>query len=369
VPGVQHIHYPAPTGPGEQTHPYLRPIEAAVHRGQAVAQAAQELKRQGFHPDIICCHPGWGEAMYLRDVFPDARLLLYCEWYYITWTPEVTLDEAARVRTLNLPQLLSLEAADWGVSPTEWQRGRYPSLLRDRISVVHEGINTDFATPDGPATYRLPDGRELTREDEVITFLSRNLEPYRGFDVFMRALSTVLKRRPHAQAVIVGGEDPGYGPLPPGGGTWKAHILQELGGKLDLSRVHFTGRVPYRVLPALFRLSSAHVYLTVPFVLSWSMLEAMSCGALIIGSATPPVQEVIQHGENGLLVNFHTPDELADTLVDALTAPKDYAPLCEAARRTVLQRYDLSTICLPQQVALFYAVAAGHPGTVAIPTA
>jgi len=374
--GVQHIRYPTPQGAGEKTHRYLRPVEAAVRRGQAAAQACVTLKRQGFRPDIICCHPGWGEGMYLRDVFPDARILMYCEFYYtadgsdVGFDPnqEVTLDEMARVRTLNLTQLLSIEQADWGVSPTHWQRDRYTPILRDRISVIHEGVDTEAtATPEGPAEYALPDGRALRRGDEVVTFVSRNLEPYRGFDVFMRALPNVLGRRPKAQVVIVGGDERGYGRLPPGGGTWREHMLKEVGDRLDLSRVHFVGRIPHPHLLALFRIATAHVYFTYPFVLSWSMIEAMGCGALVIGSATPPVQEVLRDRENGLLVQFHAPGELADALVGALTAPERYAPLRAAARRTAVERYDLRTVCLPRQIALFDAVLAGRPGSAVPP--
>lgn len=376
LPGVEHVRYAPPQGAGEKTHRYLRPIEGAVRRGQAAAQACVGLRNRGFRPDIICCHPGWGEGMYLRDVFPDARILLYTEFYYtsqgsdVGFDPaqEVTLDEMARVRTLNLTQLLSIEQADWCVSPTRWQRDRYTPLVRDRISVIHEGVDTETtATPEGPAEYALPDGRRLTRGDEVLTFVSRNLEPYRGFDVFMRALPAVLGRRKSAQAVIVGGEERGYGRMPKEGGSWKDVLLKEVGDRLDLSRIHFVGRVPHEHLLALFRLTSAHVYLSYPFVLSWSMLEAMGCGAPVIGSATPPVQEVIRHGGNGLLTRFHAVGELADTIVGALTAPERMKPIRAAARRTVVEGYDLRTVCLPRQIALFDAVLAGKPGTAAIP--
>jgi glycosyltransferase involved in cell wall biosynthesis len=300
---------------------------------------------------------------------------MYCEFYYgsagsdigFDPTQQVTLDEMARVRTLNTTQLLSLEAMDWGVSPTTWQRGRYPAMLRNSISVVHEGVDTAFSTPEGPAEFRLPDGRTLRREDEVVTFVSRNLEPYRGFDVLMRALPQILARRPHARVVLVGGEERGYGRMPEGGGSWKQKLLAEMDGRLDLSRLHFTGRVAHEALQALFRISAAHVYLTYPFVLSWSLLEAMACEALVIGSATPPVQEVVRNGENGLLVPFHAPEALAATVAEALEAPDRFVPLRRAARRTVLERYDLKSVCLPQQIALFDAVAAGRPGTDAIP--
>jgi len=374
-PGPEHLRYPAPEPAGEKTHRYLRPIEAAVRRGQTVARALLALKHRGFVPDIICCHPGWGEALYLRDVCPDAKLLLYCEYYYQTQggdvgfdpTQEVTLDEMARVRTLNMTQLQSLAAMDWGVSPMRWQRSRYPDFLQDRISVVHEGVDSNFATPEGPATVKLPDGHIVTKGDEVVTFVSRNLEPYRGFDIFMRALPEILARRPQAHAVIVGGEERGYGRMPADGRTWKAVMLEEVGAKLDPARVHFTGRIPHQGLMALFRVSSAHVYFTYPFVLSWSLIEAMGCGALIIASDTAPVAEVIRDQENGILLPFFDHARLADAVVDALAHPDRYMPLRKAARRTMREHFDLHAVCLPRQIALFDAVLEGRPGSLALP--
>jgi len=375
--GVQHLRYAAPEGAGEKTHRYLRPVEAAIRRGQQVARALVTLKQKGFVPDIICCHPGWGEGLFLRDVFPEARLLLYCEYYYrssggdVGFDPaqEVTLDEMARVRVLNMTQLQSLEATDWAVSPTLWQRSRYPRFLQDRISVVHEGVDATFATPEGPGTVKLPDGHTVTRGDEVLTFVSRNLEPYRGFDVFMRALPEILARRPQAHAVIVGGEERGYGRMPADGRSWKAVMLEEVGARLDMARVHFTGRIPHEGLVALFRITRAHIYYTYPFVLSWSLIEAMGCEAPIIGSDTAPLAEVLRDGENGILLPFFDHQRLAEAVVDALADPARYVPLRKAARRTVLERFDLHAVCLPRQIALFDAVLKGRPGTDVIPAA
>jgi glycosyltransferase involved in cell wall biosynthesis len=374
-PGPTHLRYAAPEGAGEKTHRYLRPVEAAVRRGQAVARALVGLKQKGFVPDIICCHPGWGEGLFLRDVFPDAKLLQYCEFYYqstggdVGFDPaqDVTLDEMARVRTLNMTQTQSLEATDWGISPTLWQRSRYPAFIRAKTSVVHEGVDANFATPNGPSNVKLPDGFMASKQEEIVTFVSRNLEPYRGFDIFMRALPEILARRPAAHAVIVGGEERGYGRLPADGRSWKATMMAEVGDKLDMSRVHFTGRIPHDGLVALFRLTKAHVYYTYPFVLSWSLVEAMGCEALIIGSDTPPLAEVMQHEKNGILLPFFDHARMADAVVDALANPDRYMPLRKAARRTMLENFDLHAHCLPRQVKLFDAVLEGRPGTDVIP--
>jgi glycosyltransferase involved in cell wall biosynthesis len=226
---------------------------------------------------------------------------------------------------------------------------------------VHEGIDTNHIRRLKDPEFRLADGRALRAGDEVVTFIARGLEPYRGFPTFMRSLPEILARRPRAQVAIVGGDDPHYGSKPTeGGASWREVMLKELEGRLDLSRVHFTGKVPHAALQNLLSLSAAHVYLTYPFVLSWSMLEAMADECLVIGSATAPVQEVIEHGRNGLLVDFFSPEAVAETVARALANPAEMVPLRRAARDTVMHRYDLRSICLPQQLALIDAVAAGQ---------
>ena len=377
LPGVQHLRYKAPATGAEGTHRYLRRLENAAFRGQQVARAALALKGRGFSPDVLCCHPGWGEGLFLRDVWPDAKLLYYFEYYFrssggdVGFDPpgEVSIDDAGRVRTLNATHLMSLEQADWGQTPTEWQCSRFPDWARARMSVVHEGVDTRAIRRREDARFALPDGRTLGRGDEVVTFIARGLEPYRGFHTFMRSLPEILARRPAAQVVMVGGDEPHYGSKPPGGGTWKEKLLAELTGRLPLERVHFTGKVPHAALLDLLSLSAAHVYLTYPFVLSWSMLEAMSCGCLVVGSATAPVQEVIQDGVNGLLVDFFSPDAIAEAVVRALSDPGAVAPLRAAARRTVEERYDLRDVCLPGHIALADAVAAGRRSDAPRPTA
>jgi len=368
IPGVQHLRYKAPTVGQQSTHRYVRRFENAVFRGQQVARAALTLKERGFTPDIICCHPGWGEGLFLRDVWPDTKLLFYWEFYYhssgadVGFDPPgpVQLDDACRVRILNANHLVSLQTADWGQTPTRWQASRFPDWAREKISVVHEGVDTDAIRRRSGLSVTLASGLQLHPGDEVVTFIARGLEPYRGFHTFMRSLPAILARRPKAQIVLVGGDDPHYGGKPPQGGTWKEVMLAEVGERLDLTRVHFTGKIPHDQLLGLLSLSQAHVYLTYPFVLSWSMLESMSLGCLVIGSATAPVEEVIEHGRNGLLVDFFSPEAVAETVVGALADPAAYLPLRQAARETVVGRFDLNSICLPQHLQLIDAVAAGQ---------
>jgi glycosyltransferase involved in cell wall biosynthesis len=367
APGVNYVAYGAPKGAGEATHRYLRPLEAATRRGQHLANRLVQLRDKGLKPDIIVCHPGWGEGLFLKDVFPQARTLFYWEFYYASTGQDlgfdpaqgVTLDDAARVRVLNATQLISLQGADWGVSPTRWQWSRYPAWARRRISCLHEGVDSQRCAPRADAVFRTPEGREFRRGDPVISYVARNLEPYRGFPTFMHALARIQRERPDLHAVVVGGNEVSYGKKPEGAESWKAKLLAELDGQLDLSRIHFTGRVPHDALHELFRVTQAHIYLTYPFVLSWSLLEAMACGALIIGSDTPPVAEAITHGQNGLLVPFFEPDTLARTVLATLADRDRHEPLAQAARASVIARYDLKTVCLPRQLDLIEKLAAG----------
>ncbi|MFS2004291.1 glycosyltransferase [Duganella sp. CT11-25] len=285
------------------THPLLQHQEGQVLHAEAAAAAALQLQREGYTPDVIVAHPGWGEALFLKDVFPRARLLIYCEYYYALEGQDVGFDpalpalsfaERCRLRLRNSTNLLSLELADAAVSPTQWQRNTYPAWARERISVIHDGIDSARLRHDPDARLELRrDGRALQFQpgDEVISYVARNLEPVRGFQVFMRMLPEVLRRRPRAHAVIVGGSEPGYGSLAPGGGSWKEHLLAEVGPRLDMARVHLVGNIGYAQYLQLLSVSRVHAYWTVPFVLSWSFLEAAASGVPLVASATAPVLE------------------------------------------------------------------------------
>jgi glycosyltransferase involved in cell wall biosynthesis len=338
LPGVKLLGYEMPPVKGES-------LDKAIARGRRVAAGAARLRAAGFVPDVIFTHIGWGEALFLKDIFPEARILLYCEFFYrakgadLGFDPEfpATPEKILRLRLMNAPLLMSLDATDFGMAPTRWQHSQFPSVHKPNIGVVHDGIDTDVVAPAGKP------------EEELITYVARNLEPYRGFHTFMRAIPEIQRRRPKARIAIVGGDDVSYSPRLPAGETYRARLLRELDGRIDLSRVHFTGKIPYTQYVELLRRSSVHVYLTYPFVLSWSLLEAMSAGCLVVGSRTPPVQEAIRDGENGLLVDFFSAEAIAERVDFALSRQNDLVPLRIRARQTVVERYDLKRICLPMQ--------------------
>ncbi|MEO8410520.1 MAG: glycosyltransferase family 4 protein [Propionivibrio sp.] len=362
LPGVRSIVYRPPRDVSRDLHHYLRGVEASVLNAQVVARVALNLKKSGFVPDIMVGHNGWGEIWYLKDVFPNTPLLGYFEFFYrmhgadVGFDPsqKVSFDSAPRLRTRNCGNLLGLDAADLGQCPTEWQKSTYPKRYHPMLNVVHEGVDTETVAPDPNARLPLPNADlELGAEDEVVTFVARNLEPYRGFPSFMRSLPTILDARPQAQIVIVGGDEVSYGGRLADGQTYKQQLLTELGDALDRRRVHFLGKLPYSTYLKVLQVSRAHVYLTYPFVLSWSMLEAMAAGCVVIGSRTPPVEEVIQNGVNGLLVDFFETGQIAERVIAALAEPKRFVYLRTQARQTVLDRYDLKRICLPKQLGLF----------------
>lgn len=365
LPGVRNIVYrPArPVTPG--IHHYLADTEAGVLNAQNVARIALDLKTAGFIPDVMLGHNGWGELWYLKDVFPDTPLIGYFEFFYrrhgadVGFEPgsEELFDAGPRIRTKNLGNLLALDAVDAGQCPTQWQKSLYPPEYQAKLHVLHEGIDTQRLMPDGNARFRIPNTDiELKAGDEVVTYVARNLEPYRGFPSFMRSLPSILKRRPNAQVVIVGGDETSYGPSLPDGQTFKQKMLVELGDALDLRRVHFLGKVPYPTFVKILQVSVVHVYLTYPFVLSWSMLEAMAAGCLVVGSRTTPVEEVIRDGENGLLVDFFSYEKIAERVIDVLADRSAYDAIRRDARRTIVERYDLQTICLPAQLKLLEVV-------------
>ena len=332
-----------------------------AERGYLAARGARALRdRHGFTPDLIIGHTGWGETLFLREIWPDAKLLVYAELLYRTrgqdvgFDPELQQDsDESRMLTVarSAHLIQGIVQADAAIAPTCYQAESFPPELRGKITVIHDGIDTDRVCPNPRATLTLPGGRVLQAGHEVLSYVSRSLEPYRGFHIFMRALPGVLDARPQAQAVIVGAEGVSYGSVPKDGGSWKARMLAELGDRLDLSRVHFLGRVAYDDYLSLIQLARVHCYLTYPFVLSWSLTEAMAAGGYVVASDTEPVRELLRNGENGRLVPFFDVPALSDALIRGLAGDPDADRLRRAARQTILDGYDLHRHSLPRQIA------------------
>lgn len=344
------------------SHPYLSLYEDNIQRGHSVALSAKILKERGFEPDVICAHPGWGEALFIKNIFPNSKLICYQEFYYnskgsdIDFDPEyppTSSDYLFTTQLRNSTILQSLSQADFNVTPTQWQKQQFPDIFKQQIMTLHDGIDTNIVKPNHNAFIDIKErGLLLSAKDELITFVSRNLEPYRGFHTFMRALPSLLDARPNAHVMIVGGDDVSYGRKLPNGQTYRQKYLTELNGQIDMNRVHFVGRVPYQVFINILQISAVHIYLTYPFVLSWSLLEAMSTGCAIVASSTPPVTEVIKDGYNGLLVDFFSPDELRAAVESVLLHPDRMSDMRERAREFVVQNYDLKKICLPAHLEL-----------------
>ena len=359
--GVKIIGYQVKPPGSTAGHAWLTDLQPKLVRAEALARAAASLKNQGFTPDAIIAHPGWGETLLVAEIWPRTPIGLYSEFFYsangadVGFDPEFppqgdALQNAGRLRLKNLNQLLAFEDAALGISPTHWQQSLYPDRLRQKIEVIHDGIETDSLRPNPNVQMRLREKTSLSREDEVITFVNRNLEPYRGYHVFIRALPELLRRRPKARILIVGGDGTSYGASPPTGKSWRNIFLDEVKSELDMSRVHFVGKLPYPDFVQMMQLSRVHVYLTYPFVLSWSLLEAMSIGCAIVASDTAPVREVIDNGNEGLLVDFFNGQQLVDRVCDALDDASLRATLGQKARARTIENYDLHGQCLPRQL-------------------
>lgn len=340
-------------------------FQRQLHQGRLVAQQLQALARRGWRPDVVVGHPFWGDLLFLDDVFPTVPLVALMEMDLLG----VPLLEAARLggAGIGLLQWATFQAARRmaiGLTATAFQRSTFPTWLQPRIGVIHEGVDLQRCSPSPVSSLRLPDGTVLRSGEPLITFAVRALEPLRGFDTFLRALPPLLAGHPRLRVVICGEDRCSYGLPPQGGGSWKQRLLAELGRQLDPRRVLFAGLLPYASLLDLFRLSWAHVYLTAPFVLSWSLLEAMACGALLVASRTAPVQELIAHGQQGLLVPFDDAAALAACLEEVLQHPARFALLRLGARRRIAEGFDHRR-CLQRQLVLLASVARGEDPLVA----
>ena len=360
--GVKIISYQPLSGSSKNIHPWLSDLETKIIRGEACLRRCLELKDSGFVPELIIAHPGWGESLFLKEVWPKAKLGIYCEFYYNTngfdfgfdhEFPNTSIDSICKLRLKNINNTLNFEIADAGLSPTQFQANSFPESFRSKISVVHDGIDTTRVSPSNDVQLTLGKKLVITKQNEIITFVNRNLEPYRGFHIFMRSLPRILRDRPSARVLIVGADGVSYGAKPQSDLTWKQVFINEVRPLIsddEWQRVHFLGNIPYQVYIALLQISTVHVYLTYPFVLSWSLLEAMSAGCSIIGSNTDPVKEVIHHEFTGLLVDFFDHEALSAEVCRLLSNPSKQTELSINARNYAVSHYDVTTKCLPGQI-------------------
>ena len=369
-----HYIYRPKRGNGKDIHPLILDTETKVIRAEACAELCAELKRRGFIPDIICGHPGWGELLFLPYIWPNVPILMYQEFCYnadgfdCAFDPELQPNDqdwknSGRIHMKNANTLLSLDHASWNITPTSFQKSSYPERFHHRFSVIHDGISNKArpAKKINKLSFDIDDNLTLTSADKLITFVNRHIEPYRGCHSFIRAIPKIQELQPEAQIVVVGKkEGVSYGKACENG-EWCERFLAEIEGQYDPSRLHFVGRINYEPFLKLLQLSKAHVYLTYPFVLSWSLLEAMSIGCPIVGSATAPVMEVLDHERNGLLVDFFNPQAIAEQ-VDRLLSDRSLAKtLGHQAHLDAVEHYSLER-CLPRQLNLIDLVASGAVG-------
>ena len=360
VEGVRNVIYRPHHVPAKGAYGLSRVWEEATGAGYGAAMAAKAHEEAtGFRPDIVIGHTGWGELLFFKQLWPDVPVLGFFEYFYRPEGGSIGFDpeEPSNAQTPYLLQArnavpyASIQSVDAGIVPTRWQRDRFPESFHDKLTVIHDGIRTDMLRP--APNVRLGLGRldrDLTREDEIVTYIARNMERTRGFHQFMRALPKIQKMRPNARVIAIGGNEASYGAKSGHPGGLRGEMEQEVGHLIDWSRVHFLGRVPYAEFQKIIQIGRCHIYLTMPFVLSWSTLEAMSMQATIVSSDVDPVREVISHGKTGYLVDFFDVDALARQVASVLETPATHAHIGPAARANVVQNYDFETVCLPRLI-------------------
>jgi len=351
----------------EDIHRYLRKYQTLIYRSEIFYRAFRFVQEKGFYPDVIALHPGWGVGLFVRDAFPNTPILTYQEYFRLphiealeTFPPQLRDPEASKYWRIHMSRSLNhLVWTDWSITPMYWQRNSFPDVFHPRISVLHEGIDTNALSHDAVPLkpLKFSNGISLNPDDEIVTYATRNQEPVRGFPTVIKAIQLIQKQRPHCHFILLGGSGSGYSSyVPPDGKTWQEYMFDEV--KVDRSKIHTPGYIDYKAYLGVLRASKVHIYLTTGFVLSWSFLEAMSLGCLIVGSKTPPVQEVMQNGKNGLLVDFNDHEALADNVIQALEKQKEMQELRIQARQTIIQGYALKDI-LPLQLDLLKDLARG----------
>ncbi|WP_108836668.1 glycosyltransferase family 4 protein [Tateyamaria sp. Alg231-49] len=357
--GVRTVRYKTHHKAANDAYGLSKNWETAAGNGFGAVTALREIVSGGFIPDIVIGHVGWGEMSFFREVLPKTPMIGFFEYFYsvrggtVGFDPnDVVSDHAPYImHGNNVVPLVNIEVVDVAHSPTWWQRNRFPPSFHDKIYVCHDGIRTDKLLPDPKVSVSLGRiGRPLTASDEVVTFMARNLETTRGFHQFMRALPLIQKARPNARVLVIGGNEASYGGKSKHPGGLRGQMEAEVGHMLDWDRLHFLGQVPYANYQQIIQISTCHIYLTMPFVVSWSLLESMSMKATIVASDVAPVREVMEHGKTGLLVDFFDHEALAAQVAEVLECPGDFSHIGAAARQHVVENYDFLSVCLPEHI-------------------
>jgi glycosyltransferase involved in cell wall biosynthesis len=362
IPGVRKVTYAKPPKPSGSTNYDAREFDMAMRRAQAAYQGAQQLKALNFQPDIIIGHHGWGEMLNLCDVFPGVPILGYFEFFYkihgtdVNFDPEFQMgpERFGSVRAKNGVNLLALDLGQHGQTPTLWQRSTYPDWAQSQMHLIEEGVDLEICKPDATLrTKKFKAGKiTVAPNQKLVTYVARNLEPYRGFHTVMRALPRILDERPDIVVSIVGGDEISYGAPHSSNKPWREVLLKELEGQIDTTRVFFPGKIPYEQHLALLKRSDAHIYLSYPFVASWSLREAMACGCLVIGADTPTVQEFITHKKTGLTTPTTNAAALAETVLKALENPRQASKIRAAARSFAEAHLDLKDYLIRYRAAI-----------------
>lgn len=364
IPGVRKIiAAPAAFKKKATTHQYLQEFESGVYRAQNMWRVLRQIKNKGFIPDVIYAHSGWGDGMFIKDLYPESKYISYMEFYYhsqgadVGFNKDIPVSEdlIAKTRVRNSINLISLVSADWLISPTKWQANLHPSDFYHKLSVIHEGIDTNKIKPGWP-TENLYRELGIPESAEIITHIERNFEPYRGFEQTMQAIEILCQKRPKAHFIMIGGDEVSYSAKLPGQETYREHIMKKV--MVDKSRIHWLGKVPYSKYLEVLSASHAHIYLTYPFVLSWSFLEAMAMECAIVASNTQPVLEVAKDNQHVLFVDFFDSNQIADKVIELLEDRKKAKLIGQNARKHILKHYSLDVI-LPKYVKIIKSIVAG----------
>ena len=376
VLGVEKIQYRRAGGATQQTHFCSRTFENAIFNCDGVYSALKS--RADVQPDLIVGHSGFGSTLFLRDLYPKVPIVNLFEYFYRPRDPQSDMGYRSdlgwslpdifylRARARNAMILLDLQNCTLGYCPTQFQRSTIPDIYSPKLRVIFDGIERSVYHGHDEKLRPALDQREMRRVagidvpagTRIVTYVSRGFESMRGFDLFMRAAKIIAQKFPDVLFIVVGTDRIAYGgdeTFLPKGTTFKQWTLAQ--DQYDLNKFHFPGNLPPRELALLLASTDLHIYLTVPFVLSWSMMDAMSCGAVVLGSDTAPVREMIRDGENGMLADLFDVEQIAGKAIGALRDPAAFRPLGRAAEQLIAQNYSVEAV-LPQMIHLYEQAAA-----------